>query len=61
MYYGWAGVLTKPCEFMKFGAMLVTKPYDFIRFGAMDVTTSLAGLGQPLLKDPPPKNAPLRA
>jgi hypothetical protein len=30
--------VTKPHEFIRFGAMEVTKPYEFIRFGAMDVT-----------------------
>ncbi len=30
--------VTKPCEFIRFGAMDVTKPYEFIGFGAMDVT-----------------------
>jgi hypothetical protein len=32
------GDVTKPYEFIKFGAMDVTKPYEFIGFGAMDVT-----------------------
>ena len=30
--------VTKPYEFIWFGAMDVTKPYEFIGFGAMDVT-----------------------
>ncbi len=30
--------VTKPYEFIRFGAMDVTKPYEFITFGAMDVT-----------------------
>ena len=30
--------VTKPYEFMGFGAMDVTKPYEFIGFGAMEVT-----------------------
>ncbi len=30
--------ITKPYEFIRFGAMDVTKPYEFIRFGAMAVT-----------------------
>jgi hypothetical protein len=30
--------VTKPYEFIRFGAMDVTKPYEFIGFGAMDVT-----------------------
>ncbi len=30
--------VTKPYEFIGFGAMDVTKPYKFIGFGAMDVT-----------------------
>ncbi len=29
--------VTKPCKFIRFGAMDVTKPYEFIWFGAMDV------------------------
>jgi hypothetical protein len=30
--------VTKPYEFMRFGAMDVTQPYKFTGFGAMDVT-----------------------
>ena len=30
--------VTKPYEFIGFGAMDVTKPYEFIGFGAMHVT-----------------------
>ncbi len=30
--------VTKPYEFIGFGAMEVTKPYEFIEFGAMEVT-----------------------
>ncbi len=30
--------VTKPYEFIGFGAMDVTKPYEFIGFGAMDIT-----------------------
>ena len=30
--------VTKPYEFIGFGAMAVTKPYEFIGFGAMAVT-----------------------
>ncbi len=30
--------VTKPYEFVGFGAMAVTKPYKFIGFGAMAVT-----------------------
>ncbi len=33
--------VTKPYEFIKFGAMDVTKPYEFIGFGAMDVQKCL--------------------
>ncbi len=29
--------VTKPCEFIGFGAMEVPKPYRFIGFGAMEV------------------------
>jgi hypothetical protein len=29
--------VTKPYEFIGFGAMEVTKPYEFIGFGAMEV------------------------
>ena len=32
--------VTKPYEFIRFGAMDVTNPYEFIGFGAMDVTKS---------------------
>ncbi len=32
------GGVTKPYEFIGFGAMEVTKPYEFIGFGAMEVT-----------------------
>ncbi len=31
-------VVTKPYEFIGFGAMEVTTPYKFIGFGAMEVT-----------------------
>ncbi len=30
--------VTKPYEFIGFGAMEVTQPYEFIGFGAMEVT-----------------------
>ncbi len=30
--------VTKPYEFIRFGAMEVTKRYEFIGFGAMDAT-----------------------
>ncbi len=30
--------VTKPYEFIGFGAMEVTKPFEFIGFGAMEVT-----------------------
>ncbi len=30
--------VTKPYEFIEFGAMDATKPYEFIGFWAMDVT-----------------------
>ncbi len=30
--------VTKPTEFLGFGAMDVTKPTEFLGFGAMDVT-----------------------
>ena len=48
--FGWTGSLrkrpgllrerhvTKPCEFIGFGAMEVTKPYRLMGFGAMEVT-----------------------
>ncbi len=29
--------VTKPYEFIGFGAMAATKPYEFMGFGAMDV------------------------
>ena len=37
--------VTKPYEFIGFGAMDVTKPYEFIGFGAMDVTTPYEFIG----------------
>ncbi len=36
--------VTKPYEFIGFGAMEVTKPYEFIGFGAMGETACLPGL-----------------
>ncbi len=41
--------VTKPYEFIGFGAMDVTKPYEFIGFGAMDVTKpyEFIGFGAP--------------
>ncbi len=64
--------VTKPYEFIRFGAMAVTKPYEFIGFGAMAVTKpyefipegSLAGIllgrflgpGRPLGASKPSKN-----
>ena len=48
------GNLTKPYEFIRFGAMDVAKPYEFIRFGAMDVTKPyrFIGFGAGQLTDP---------
>ncbi len=37
--------VTKPCEFIGFGAIAITKPYKFIRFGAMDVTKPYEFIG----------------
>ncbi len=37
--------VTKPYEFIGFGAMDVTKPYTFIRLGAMDVTKQYKFIG----------------
>ncbi len=37
--------VSKPCEFIGFGAMDVSKPYEFIRFGAMDVSKSCEFIG----------------
>ncbi len=37
--------VTKPYEFIKFGAMDVTKTYEFIWFGAMDVTKPYEFIG----------------
>ena len=37
--------VTKPYEFIGFGAMDVTKPYEFIGFGAMDVTKPCEFIG----------------
>ena len=35
--------VTKPYEFIGFGAVEVTKPYEFIGFGAVEVTKPLGG------------------
>ncbi len=37
--------VTKPYEFIGFGAMDVTKPYEFIGFGAMYVTKPYTFIG----------------
>ncbi len=37
--------VTKPYEFIGFGAMDGTKPYKFIGFGAMDVTKPYEFIG----------------
>jgi hypothetical protein len=37
--------VTKPYEFMGFGAMDVNKPYEFIRFGSMDVNKPYEFIG----------------
>ncbi len=37
--------VTKPYEFIGFGAMDVTKPYEFTGFGAMDVTKPYEFIG----------------
>ncbi len=37
--------VTKPYEFIGFGAMEVTKPYEFIGFGAMEVTKPYEFIG----------------
>ncbi len=37
--------VTKPYEFIGFGAMHVTKPYEFIGFGAMHVTKPYESIG----------------
>ncbi len=37
--------VTKPYEFIGFGAMDVTRPYEFIGFGAMDVTKPYEFIG----------------
>jgi hypothetical protein len=46
--------VTKPYEFIGFGAMDVTNSYKSIRFGAMDVTNpyEFTGFGQSTLKAP---------
>ncbi len=38
-------MVTKPYEFIGFGAMDVTKPYEFTWFGAMDVTKPYEFIG----------------
>ncbi len=37
--------VTKPYEFIGFGAMEVTKPYEFIGFGTMDATKPYEFIG----------------
>ncbi len=37
--------VTKPYEFIGFGAMEVTAPYEFIGFGAMEVTAPYEFIG----------------
>ncbi len=37
--------VTKPYEFIGFGAIDVTKPYEFIGFGAIDVTKPYEFIG----------------
>jgi hypothetical protein len=37
--------VTKPYEFIGFGAIDVTKPYEFIGFGAVDVTKPYECIG----------------
>ncbi len=37
--------VTKPYEFIRFGAMDGTKPYEFIGFGAMYVTKPYGFMG----------------
>ncbi len=37
--------VTKPYEFIGFGAMEVTKPYKFLGFGAMEVTKPYKFIG----------------
>ncbi len=37
--------VTKPYDFIGFGAMEVTKPHDFIGFGAMEVTKPYKFIG----------------
>ena len=44
--------VTKPYDFIGFGAMDVTKPYEFIGFGAMDVAAP--GPPQPRFPRPGP-------
>ena len=45
-YIGFGAMdVTKSCEFIRFGAMDVTKPYEYIGFGAMDVTKPYEFIG----------------
>ncbi len=37
--------ITKPYEFIGFGAMDITKPYGIIGFGAMDITKPYGIIG----------------
>ncbi len=50
-------LVTKPCEFIRFGAMDVTKSCEFIRFGAMAVTKPYKFIGfGAIAKSPNPVN-----
>ncbi len=42
--------VTKPYEFIGFGAMEVTKPYEFIGFGAMEAGNIKKLTGQAVLR-----------
>ncbi len=54
--------VTKPYEFIRFGAMEATKPYEFIRFGAMDVTKPSEFIGLQLISGSPARpSRPIKA
>ncbi len=45
--------VTKPYDFIGFGAMDVTKPYEFTGFGAVDVTKPYKFIGFGVALGPP--------
>ncbi len=46
--------VTKPYEFIGFGAMNITKPFEFTGFGAMDVPDTPSGTHRSRWRAKPP-------